>query len=440
MRKLLLIPALLAITLFTVYHHDVDSKSISIPTEKTEVKEFQVPESIIIVNDEIVTAKNELNVSEAKEFKVSIEPEHNTLIENVTTLTAQVENANNALACNFFWYEDDELIGMGSPFESIFEKGEHLLTLKASDGEGNLSKTELLVTAWEYSKTERLHFNAYYGNLEYTEQEIYDHNYNLVLVDDPTFYKERSFFNERNQVTERRTTYYGYEQFNRTKLFTYDEYGYHASIKTLDHEGNTIYFISYLRDKEGNVLSMKSGENENELMEENLSMETYYYAESNETVEVHEDDKKITNKAGDITFEETNYDGLKFIDEYKYDDNRSMIQNISIMISDDEYESTTYNYDDKGNTISTEQLYKKSDLVTCHFKTTRTYNDDGYVLTSGKEILDGDCSDREEKESFKQYSYDKNGNVSSVKSSSEQGDEEAYTTLKVIESYTNEVE
>jgi hypothetical protein len=442
MNKLLIIPALLALTLFSVYHHKIEGKKMyeqPMMMEKMEQK---------ILNEqvEIYNVKKENNISEEKVFTITTEKDINTTRDSDTTLTVKVQNANNEEACNFFWYENDVLIGIGSTLEHSFEKGEHVITVIAKDAEGHESNATTIVTAWDYTKVETLHFDVNYGNLEYKEVELYDHKGRYIIMDDSTFAKRHYVYDEEDNRIENTVVYYEYPHESRQWLYTFDENHNQLSAKSINIEtGRTLYYTVKTYDEEGNVTSSKSGNNEENLRDDSIDYGAYYedndYYEYNSTQEENKDDKTILNEAGKITYNEKNYDDMKIIEEYSYDDNGSMTQQISTMITENyKYDITIYNYDSTQDVSSTEQIYKTDEEVNCHYKITSTYNEDGSQNTEKREILDGICSEEVEENSFKKYIYDNDGRVKNIISSLENESDDNLTTLKVIKSYTNDLD
>jgi len=444
MKKLLIIPALLALTLFSVYHYKIEGKKIyEQPTAIVKMEQSILTEQAEIYSSKKETA--EANETEEKLFSLEIASEVNTTRDHEMLLTAKVKNANNPDACNFFWYEDGELIGTGSTFEHSYSKGEHFITIEAKDGEGHEANATTNVTAWDYKKVETLNFNAYYGNVEYRGIEIYDHKGRYLLMDDGDFAKRTSIYDEDDNRIEHTVIYYNYPNESRRWLNTFDENHNQLSSKSVNIEtGETLYYSLQTYDEEGNVTSSKSGLNEDTLHDDYTEYNSPYgddYTEYNSTVVAHADDKSILNDAGLVTYEERNYEHMKTIDEYSYDDNGSLIEQTSTMITDEvNYDITTYRYNDNQDIISTEQIYKTGEEVNCHYKSSSTYNEDGMQATEKQEILDGICPKYIGEDSFKKYSYDENGRVNNVISSLEKGADESQTTLKIIKSYTNELE
>jgi hypothetical protein len=440
MNKLLIIPTLLALTLFSIYHYKIEGKKIY---EQPTVIE-KIKQKILTEQSEVFSTKKENNISEVKIFTVETKADVNTTRDYETTLTANVKNANNQDACNFFWYEDEELISMGSTLEHSFTKGEHTITVMAKDGEGHESNATIHLTAWDYEKEETLHFNATYGDLEYKEVNIYDHKGRYIVMDDGIYSNRKYTYDEDDNRIERTTIYYDFPNQSRKWISTYDENHNQLTNKGINLlTGRTLYYNEKTYDEEGNITSSKSGNNEDELHEDyinNSENEDNYYEYSSTHV-AHKDNKYIENDAGQIIYTETNYVEMKIIDEYSYDNNGTMTQQVSTMITNDtKYDISIYNYDKEQNVNSSEQIYKTGDEVTCHYKTTSTYTDEGMINTVKQETLDGICTEEVDEDSYKKYSYDEDGAINNVTSSLEKESDESQTTLKVIKSYTNDLE
>ena len=441
MKKLLIIPVLLALTIFSIYHYKIEEKKVyeqPAVIEKMEQK---------IINDhyKIYTAKKEINASREKIFTVETTAEVNTTRDNEITLTAKVKNSNNAEACNFLWYEEEKFIGMGSTLERSFPKGEHILTVIAKDGEGHESNATVTLTAWDYKKIETLHFSTDYGDLEYREVDIYDHKGRFILIDDGSFAKRSYVYDEDNNQIERSVIYYDYPRESNKYLYTFDENHNKLTTEVINiYTNKTLYYNIKTYNEDGNVTSSKSGENEDELHDDYIEYDnTYYgdvYYEYNSTHIAHKDDKTILDDNDNLIYQERNYDYMKTIEEYIYDDNNSMTQYVyTTIIEENREEININNYDENQNITSTEQIYKVNEEVTCHYKTISTYNDDGTKSTEKKETLDGICSEYGVYDSFKKFSYDKDGRVNNVVSSLEK-ESGGHTTLKIIKSYTNDLE
>jgi hypothetical protein len=444
MNKLLIIPALLALTLFSVYHYKIEGKKLY--EQPTTIEKME--QTILTKHAEMYTSKKERqedNSTEEKVFRVEIPTEVNTNRDHETKLIVNVENANNRDACNFFWYEDEELIGMGETLNHSYSKGEHTITVIAKDGEGHEANATTKVTAWEYKKIETLHFNANYGDLTYREVEIYDHKGRYILIDDGSFAKRINLYDEYDNRIEHKVIYYDYPNESRYWLYTFDEAHHQLSSKSVNVKtGETLYYNVRTYDEEGNITSSRSGENEDNLYDDYREYDDPYgdsYYEYNSTYKAHEEDKSILNEAGLVTYEERNYDYMKVIEEYSYDSNNTMTQHISTMITEEvNYDITVYNYNDNQEVSSSEQIYKTGEEITCHYKNSSTYNEDGSQNTEKQEILDGICPEYVDDNSFKKYSYDEDGRVKNVTSSLEKESDDSQTTLKVIKSYTNELE
>jgi len=445
MKKLLIIPTLLALTLFSVYHYKIEGKKIY---EQPSVIE-EMEQKVLNTQEEAYTTKiesEEDNNTEKKLFTIEISSDVNTTRDHETTLTVKVKNANNIDACNFFWYEEGELIGSGSTLEHSFLKGEHFITIEARDGEGHESNATTNITAWDYKKVEILHFNANYGDLEYKELEIYDHKGRYLLMDDGTFSKRANVYDEEDNRVEHKVIYYDYPRESRQWLYTFDDNHHQLSSKSINIlTGSTLYYNVKTYDEEGNITSSKSGNDEDDLYDDYVESDNDpyedEYQEYNSTYKAHKEDKSILNEAGLVTYEERNYTYMKTIEEYSYDDNNSLTQQKSTMITEEiNHDITIYHYNENQEISSIEQIYKTGEEITCHYKNTSTYNEDGNEATKEQEILDGICPEYIDDNSFKTYTYDDKGRVNNIISSVEKESDNSQTTLKVIKSYTNDLE
>ena len=436
MKKLLIIPALLSLTLFTIYHYKVEEKKVY---EQPKVIK-KIEQQIFTNYTKTYTIKDENNKSEEKIFTVETIAEINTTKESEITLSAKVLNATNVEECNFFWYEEGELIGMGSPLEKSFSKGKHLLTVVAKDTEGHESNATVTVTAWDYRKVEVLHFNANYGELEYKELTIYDHKGRYLIMKNGTFSKYINVYDEEDNRVEHRVIYYNYPSESRQDLYTFDENHNQLTFTAIEiTTGQTIYYNVKTYDEEGNVTSSKSGENEDELYDDYIE-HNREYVNYNPTSTTKINDKTILDEHDNIIYEERDYGHTKEITKHIYDDNNKMTQYISTTISDENREETyIYNYDENQTLLNMEHIYKIDDTIACHDRTSSTYNKNGQKKTEKREMLDGVCLEYAE-DSFKKFSYDKDGRVKNVTTSTDEASDNNQTTLKIIKSYTNELE
>jgi len=439
--KLLIIPLLLALTVFGIYHNNIEGgKTLYVqPTIMTKLEQ-----KILTEDAETFTVKTELN-STKKVFTVETVSEINTTRDTEITLTAQVINVENKEACNFFWYQEGELVGIGSTLKQTYPKGEHSITIMAKDAQGHESNATVTVTAWDYKKTETLHFNASYGDLEYKELTIYDHKGRFLIMDDSSFSKYSYVYDEDDNQIERNVVYYQYPHENRKWLYTFDENHNQLTSRVINlYTGNTLYYNVKTYDEDGNVTSSKSGNNEDELYDDHQVYGDPYaeeYIEYNTTEIENKDDKTILNEYGSVIYEERNYDNMKITNKYSYDEHNKITQQISNMITEGNREDINiYNYDENQTITNEEQIYKVNEEVICHFKTTSTYNEDGTQSTEKKETLDGICSEYGENDSFKKFSYDKDGRINNVVSFLEKESDDGQTTLKIIKSYTNDLE
>jgi hypothetical protein len=445
MKKLLIVPILFAIALFGFYHNNIEGKKIYVqPAEMTAIEDTII---LIEKNGADYQSKKETNVTKPKLFKVEIGADINTTRDNEIEIQATVKNLANPTECNFFWYEEGELIGMGLPLTKSFEKGEHILTLKARTTEGNESIDRVIVTAWDYHKVVHTYYNSLINSFDTQRLNVYDHKKRLVLRES-SYAKYMVTFNEEGLEEEVRNEYHHHPEWSDIRRYTYREDGSMETIKTLNLNEELTYFEKYFYDEEGNFTNIASGRNEElALAEQQQNVELYeessniYYNPENYESSYDDKSKVIKNEQNQTTYEEYDYGYVKESNSYEYDDNQTLIKSkrVSSYQSGDK-EISIVEYDQEGNPIRDERVYKQGEEVLCHYNRVSTYNSNRKRLTSENKVLDGDCSNTIGEDSFEIYSYDEEGELKSIKESHEKGSEESYTSYKVIQFYSNTLE
>jgi len=436
-KKILIVPLLLTIVIFSFSHEDVMRKQIIEKHMALPEKEHSLVEEIVdVYNSDLDEINATTKEDEEKKFTVEIKGELNTTKETLITLTTKVKNYNNLDACNFFWSEEGTLLGIGSTLEMSFEKGEHKIFLRALDSNGNEANATVILNAYDYHMITKLHYNAYYGNLEYTEKDIMNHKGRYLLMDDGTFSKYIYAYDDEGRTIESKSEYYDYPTENQTRRFEYDEQGNRVKEMTLNSNDEIIYMIIYEYDEDGVLISTKSGTDENSLSSENYNeYEGSVYYEDTNLNDTNSNDKKEYNDNGKLVYEESYYGSMKIISEYDYNEEGKLTKDVSTMTSESRKSVRTNLYDDKSQLISFERLYSDNDYQ-CHYKRDYTYNSEGAVLTKIDQLLGGECPYIDEVK--KNYAYDNDGKIKSISSTID--GEKGYTTLKVIETYTNILE
>ena len=442
MKKILIVPILLALVIFGLYHEDVVGKhseadTHSLPNKELPLNEVPLYKEIVEVYNTDYDEMNE--TEEKKEFSVEIQGDLNTTKETTIVLTAVVKNAENVQACNYFWSENNKTIDIGQNLEMSFTKGEHVITVRALDANGEDTYATVIVRAYDYYMVVREHYNAYYGNLEYTEKEIKNHRGQYLLMDDGTYLRDAYVYDDQYRMIENTYKYYMYPTENKTVRYEYDNQDNRVREATFDGNGEMIYLIVNSYDEDGNLTLIQSGKDEDSLSSEQYNEQYIYaspYSEDSTSESTTSNVRKEYNENGKVTYEEVNYSDMQFIYEYAYAENDRIIKESSSMQSDGRFNSRTSYYNEKSQVSSYERKYGDENGVICHFKIAYTYNSEGNTATKVDQLLEGDCPYISEVK--RSYNYDKNGLVKSIDSSLD--GEKGYSTLKVIKTYTNELE
>ena len=444
MKKLLILPLLLLLILFAFYHNEAEG---NIETQESNTSSKR---EIVDVSKEIVETYtrnyDELNKSketkeeEKKSLKLKIEGDLNTTKKTLIYFTAKLENIDNIEGCNYFWSENGNYLTMGRKVQLSFTKGEHPLFIKVICDERE-TNTTITVNAYDYYMVETFHYDAYYGILKYKEKEIQNHLGDYLLRDDGTWSKNTYMYNEENRIVENRREYYHYPEVTKTIRYEYDEKGNILKETTFDRDGNIIYIVMKTYNDKGEILTTQSGEDENSLTEENdYSQEGIIYYDDNSTDEVEQKYTHINrvNDDNQTIYKEDDYGYFNIVSEFEYNENKKLSKEHSVVTSYDEVKESTIFYDDQENIIKRELKQKStSDDIEyfCHKETKMRYNNKNQMTSSQDVLLGGECIFLDEVE--RHYSYDKEGVVNKVSSTFDE--EKGYTTLKVVETYTNEL-
>jgi hypothetical protein len=207
MKKVLVIVAIFILAIFVFYQINEYEESSLVHS----VTETKVRYKVLSQKSEQLTAQKEI-VIEEKRFLVDIGSDRNITRDFDITLSATVKNVENSDACNYFWREDGEIIGMGSSIERSFSKGEHIVNLQVVDSEGREANDTIKVTAWDYYKIKKDHYSISTGEYTHTEWDIFDHNGHYLLLDDGSFSKYTVIYNDEGRQIETKSEYYEYIQ------------------------------------------------------------------------------------------------------------------------------------------------------------------------------------------------------------------------------------
>ncbi len=445
MKKLLIIPMVLSLIIFSLYHENIDDMDTS--TKGKVAQETLIEEGILEVYN---NSKNELNTgveeNETVEevFSVKIIGDLNTTKETVIKLKAEVKNAKNLERCNYFWYDGTTLIDMGITLDKAFDKGEHNIMLIVRDIDGNETNDSVLLGAYNYLSITKLNYDAYYGHLLYKERSITNHKGQHILYDNGTYSKELMTYDNDDHLVERVKEYYRYPEENRKTVFTYDDKGNRLVAQTFNSLGVSINYMLNVYDSNSSLVDIKFGTNEDDInKDEALYVETAYEEISYELPIYYEakvpDDIVRTNENGQIIYEERYYGDSKVVNKMTYNEQNKLVKTLRSSNSSYDSSSTIMEYDGKGNAINTEKKYEVKGHSSCHYSSASTYTDAGQVKSKISTLLGGECPYIDEIKRV--YSYDAEGNVMKVKSSTESGDSlDAHTTLEVTKEYINELD
>jgi len=446
MKKLLLVPMVLILIIFSLYPEEIDGMDTS--TKGKVTQEIQREEAILDIYN---NSKNEINTSiELNEtieekFSVEIKGDLNTTKETVITLTALVKNAQKLEACNYFWYKGKELIDLGVTLERAFEKGEHHITLVVKDANSQETNTSVIVRAYNYQSITRLHYDAYYGHLIYEARIITNHKGQYVLNDNGIYSKRFYLYAAEGNLVEENVEYYLHSEQNRKIEFTYDSAGNRLSSQTFNVDGKSIEYMLNVYDDNGSLTNTKYGTSPDDINEyDNVYGQIYYEAMPyDSTVYVEEKVPKDiveVNDNGQVIYEERYYGDIKVVNKMTYNEENKLVKSERSSKSSYDESSTITEYDEKGNAIDIEKKYEFMGHGSCHYRSKNTYTDSRQIKSDVSLILGGECPAYID-EVKRIYSYDNEGNILNIKASTDDGDvDEAFTTLKVIKEYSNEID
>ena len=445
MKKLLIVPMVLALIIFSLYPEEIDVMDTS--TKGQVAQEIQIAEEILKIYN---NSKNEINssveVNETieieEEFSVEIKGELNTTKETVITLKSDVKNAQKLEACNYFWYEGKELIDMGKTLEKAFDKGEHNITLVVKDANGTETNTSVIVRAYNFKSITKLNYDAHYGQLLYTERRVMNHKGQYVLTDDGIYSKVLLTYDNNGLLREREREYYSNPKENRKTEFTYDDKGNRIISQTFNSEGISIDYMLSIYDDNSSLIGMKFGTNSDDIDTNKVPeyTEVIYDTTSYIEVKIPEDIVEL-NDNGKVIYEERHYGEYdKVVTKMTYNAKNKLIKSEKISNSPYDTGTSIIEYDEKGNEINQEHKYKMNGHNLCHYRMKNTFTDIvGQVKSKVSTLLGGECPYLDEVKRI--YSYDEAGNIVNIKSTTDDDEiSEAHTTLEVIKEYINELD
>lgn len=449
MKKILIVPILLTLIIFSLYHQNVDGISTTKKGYTNVTHEVEIAEKVIEVfnnsKDELKSylEQNETNETEEKRFSVKILGDLNTTKETTVRLYAEVKNAEEIEKCNYFWYEDKQLISMGAFLEETFPKGEHRITLIVRDANGAETNDSVVVGAYDYYSVKRFNYDPHYGNLLYVENQTMNHKGQYVLYDDGMYSKEYSSYDENNNLTEQTVEYYQNPSENRKMFYTYNDDGQRLTSQTFNADGASVYYVSMTYDDNGTLVSTKRGTSEESLSNDNMAYGTaiYYedpYASGTKDTKLPEDIIRM-NDNGQVVYEERHYyGGYKNINESTYNEDGQLTKTIRRATSAYDTRLDISEYDANGNATKKEYKYKAEGRQPCYYVSHRTYVNYGQTESIVNTLLDGECPYIDEVK--RTFTYDSDGTVANIKASTDDDVSSSLKTLEVIKAYTNDLE
>ncbi len=443
MKRLLIIPIILALIVFSFYYEDVDDMHTA---KKVKVSQntLREEEIIEIYNSKVeLNSSYELNESIDDKFSVEIIGTLNTMKKTIVTLKAKVKNAQEVEKCNYFWYKDKHLLSVGQTLEESFEQGEYTITVVVKDVDGNETNNSVILRAYNYESITKLHYDAYYGNLLYTERMIRNHNGQYVLYDNGIYSKEIMRY-EDELLRERTVEYVDTPEEYRRVVFSYDEKGNRVFSQTFNREGVSVNYVVNIYDENSSLIDIKFGTSPDDIEEDDTS-----YEELNSEDEIYEtivyeeleSPKDIVKKNdnGQIVYEEYVYGDTKETNRMTYNEENKLIKSVRTVSSSYDTSHTILEYDDEGNPIKTEKKYELKGHSSCHYSSANTYTDRGLLKSRVSTLLGGSCPYIDEIE--RRYTYDDEDNLIKVKVITENEEaSEAHSTLEVLKEYLNEID
>ena len=439
MRKLLIVPMVLTVIIFSLYHENVDGMDSN--TEGQLAKEYLIEEEILKIyynsKDEINTSV-EVNETIEKEFSVEIKGDTNTTKETLVTLSAVVKNAQKLEACNYFWYENKVLIDLGVTVEKAFDKGEHNITLVVRNSNGKESSANILLNVYDYFSIKRFNYDAHYGTLLYVAREVLNHRGQYILYDDGTYVRELATYDENARLIEKIVEYHQNPTQNSNTLYSYDDMGNNLTSQTFDNEGESVNYMLNIYDANGTFVDTKYGRSPEDIDLTPTEQTVYVYDEVMYEENLDNKDVLETNDHGQVIYEEHNYGDYKTINKMSYDENNKLIKTERSSSSPYDTRSSIIEYDGKGNAINTEKKYNFNEGEACHFSTKATFTELGMTKSSESTLLEGECPYVDEVK--RMFKYDSNGVVVNIKAGMEDGDDVGFNTLEIVKEYTNELD
>lgn len=440
MKKLLFVPILLVLIIFFLYHEDIEE------VEKPHLKQNLQHKNNIqnSSHDEIERIMDENQTTEGN-FSVVIEGDLKIMKEQVITLNTMVENAQNLDACNYWWYDANTLIGMGDTLKKSFPKGEHNITVVVRDVTGQETNASVTVRAYNYLSVSRFHYDAYYGNLLYVSREVTNHKNNVIIEDDGFYTKTFFTYGEVDNLPVKRIReYYNNPNDNTKSLFTYNDEGNQLSIQVFDVDEVSIRYLEHVYDENNSLVDFKIGvtpEDAESIMQLSSTIddnEGIIYEEGYASMDLPQDIIEL-NDQGKVIYQKYYYGDETITDEMTYNEDGTLLESTTLATSTDSTKKSTIRYDKDGNNIYFEEQYQEKGQLSCHYRSDITYTDEQQVATEVSTLLGGECPYIDETKKI--YAYDEEGSIISIKVLTENGDiREAYSTLKVIKRYVNEIE
>ena len=440
--KLLLIVPLIALALFNLPQ---EKKEENRETYITPTVEREVAIYIDEKDDEIYTPQIEhVSIETESPLIVELPNEVNITRDNIYKVEAKVKKSNSENACNFFWRENGELIGLGETLEKEFSKGEHTINLTVQNGD-YISQKKIIVKAWDYKKIQRKLFDKNIDDFELIGEAVYDHKERLLRRYNG-FATYSNQYNEQDQRIEYRVEYESYPEDSYIRYYTYNEDGQRLSIERVTLDEEPVSFQEFIYNEEGIQIATKRGVDCEHLEEIRYDLPEIIYDEGNSTLysstysPEENQDKVIYNEKHQIIYEKHDYGYVKETNSYEYDKDSKLSKSIRESKYSDKTTITTSLYNKKGETISSIFLEQKGEEVICNYTTQVTYNQEGQRATVNQEVIDGDCSQQYVETSYKRFTYNKEGSIDKVIEAENNTTKESFTMFKMVTFFTNSLE